>query len=96
MTHDSNTVKPLSSLRCGPDVVGNTIRCADCVEPASKRGFKLWFKFSLALVLAIGIAILEGPGTLLEEPLRNQLERDLEAGESVDAENAPELLLMHD
>ena len=40
----------------------------DGVKPESKHGLKLWCKFSLALILAIGIAVIEGPGTLLAEP----------------------------
>lgn len=39
--------------------------CDDCVEPSSRRTFRLWFHFSLAIVLAVGIAIKHGPGSLL-------------------------------
>jgi len=42
-------------------------KCPRCVEPAGKRTFKLWAKFGLALVLAVGIAVIEGPGTLFEQ-----------------------------
>lgn len=41
--------------------------CNDCVEPSSRRTFRLWFQFSLAIVLAVGIAIKHGPGSLLAE-----------------------------
>ena len=41
------------------------LQCKDCVEPTSRRNVRLWFKFSLAIVLAVGIAIKDGPGTLL-------------------------------
>ena len=41
------------------------VRCKDCVEPAGRRSFTLWLRFSLAVVLAIGIAIKDGPGALL-------------------------------
>lgn len=39
--------------------------CDDCVEPSSRRTFRLWFHFSLAIVLAVGVAIKHGPGSLL-------------------------------
>ncbi|MCJ1449692.1 hypothetical protein MMC28_000020 [Mycoblastus sanguinarius] len=39
--------------------------CEDCVEPPSRRTFRLWFQFSLAIVLAVGVAIKNGPGILL-------------------------------
>lgn len=39
--------------------------CDDCVEPSSRRTFRLWFQFSLAIVLAVGIAIKHGPARLL-------------------------------
>lgn len=39
--------------------------CDDCVEPSSRRTFRLWFHFSLAIVLAVGVAIKHGPGALL-------------------------------
>ncbi|KAL8787958.1 MAG: hypothetical protein Q9195_007546 [Heterodermia aff. obscurata] len=41
--------------------------CDDCVEPSSRRTLRLWFQFSLTIVLAVGIAIKHGPGTLLVE-----------------------------
>ncbi|KAL9596995.1 MAG: hypothetical protein Q9219_005421 [cf. Caloplaca sp. 3 TL-2023] len=41
--------------------------CPDCVEPSSRRSLRLWFRFSLAIILAVGIAIKDGPGVLLEE-----------------------------
>ena len=48
------------------------LRCKDCVEPTSRRTVRLWFKLSLAIVLAIGVAIKEGPGTLLiDTPLES-------------------------
>lgn len=46
----------------------NVIACEDCVEPSSRRTMRLWFQFSLAIVLAIGVAIKNGPGALLEDP----------------------------
>ena len=41
--------------------------CPACVEPPSKRSLKLWCRFSLAIVLAIGVAAIEGPGALLKD-----------------------------
>ncbi|MCJ1359576.1 MAG: hypothetical protein MMC33_009578 [Icmadophila ericetorum] len=49
-------------------------KCKDCVEPPSRRSLRLWLRFSLAMILAIGIAIKDGPSTLLVDvgpsPLR--------------------------
>ena len=42
--------------------------CPECVEPSCRRTLRLWFHFSLAVVLAIGTAIKNGPGSLLVEP----------------------------
>ncbi|MCJ1373962.1 hypothetical protein MMC20_005192 [Loxospora ochrophaea] len=42
-------------------------RCEECVEPPSRRTLKLWVQFSLAIVLAIGVAIKDGPGALLAD-----------------------------
>lgn len=39
--------------------------CEDCVEPSSRRTLRLWFQFSLTIVLAVGLAVKNGPGTLL-------------------------------
>lgn len=41
--------------------------CQDCVEPSSRRTLRLWLRFSLTIVLAVGMAIKHGPGALLEE-----------------------------
>jgi len=41
--------------------------CPTCVEPTSRRTFRLWLHFSLTIVLAVGIALKHGPGTLLAE-----------------------------
>ena len=38
--------------------------CEDCEEPSSRRTFRLWIHLSLAIVLAVGVAIKEGPGVL--------------------------------
>ena len=41
------------------------MRCKDCIEPPARRSLRLWLRFSLAVVLAIGVAIKDGPGALL-------------------------------
>ena len=41
--------------------------CSDCVEPSSRRTLRLWLQFSLAIVLAVGMAIKNGPASLLLE-----------------------------
>ena len=41
--------------------------CKDCVEPSSRRTLRLWFRFSLTIVLAVGMALKHGPGALLAE-----------------------------
>ncbi|KAI4260689.1 MAG: hypothetical protein L6R42_003941 [Xanthoria sp. 1 TBL-2021] len=43
------------------------VPCPDCEQPSSRRTFRLWFRFSLAIVLAVGLAIKDGPGSLLKE-----------------------------
>ncbi|CAD6592689.1 MAG: hypothetical protein ASARMPREDX12_006355 [Alectoria sarmentosa] len=45
----------------------NLFPCNDCVEPSSRRTFRLWFRFSLTIVLAVGMAIKHGPASLLAE-----------------------------
>lgn len=42
--------------------------CDACIEPSTRRKFRLWFHFSLAMVLAVGMAIKHGPGALLVDP----------------------------
>ena len=41
--------------------------CDECVEPSSRRTLRLWFQFSLTVVLAVGMAVTYGPGVLLAE-----------------------------
>ncbi|KAL9019280.1 MAG: hypothetical protein Q9185_003454 [Variospora sp. 1 TL-2023] len=43
-----------------------SLPCPACQEPPTRRSFRLWLRFSLAIVLAVGIAIKEGPETLFE------------------------------
>lgn len=43
-------------------------RCKDCVVSTSRHSLRLWFHFSLAIVLAVGVAVKDGPRTLLGYP----------------------------
>lgn len=54
---------PSSNRRTEPHL----FPCNDCVEPSSRRTLRLWFQFSLAIVLAVGMAIKHGPATLLHD-----------------------------
>ena len=45
--------------------------CDDCVEPSSKRTIRVWFQFTLTVVLAVGLAVKYGPGLLLAELSEN-------------------------
>lgn len=42
--------------------------CEACEEPSSRRTFRLWFQFSLTVVLAVGVAMRYGPEALLKRP----------------------------
>ena len=46
------------------------LHCENCIEPSSRRNLRLWLRFSLAIVLAVGVAVKDGPGTLLEDVKR--------------------------
>ena len=46
--------------------------CNDCVEPSSRRTLRLWFHFSLTIVLAVGMALKHGPAALLVDMPVNQ------------------------
>ena len=39
--------------------------CDHCVEPSSRRTLRLWLRFSLTMVLAVGVAVMRGPEYLL-------------------------------
>ena len=39
--------------------------CDKCIETSSHRTLRLWWQFTLAMVLAVGVAIKYGPGVLL-------------------------------
>jgi len=54
-------IAPSSSSRRQPHL----FPCKDCEEPSSRRTFRLWLQFSIAIILAVGMAVKHGPGTLL-------------------------------
>ena len=57
-----------------PRKVPHLLPCPSCTEPSSRRTLRLWFQFSLAIVLALGFAIKNGPASLLAGvPSRRQL-----------------------
>ncbi|MCJ1272900.1 hypothetical protein MMC21_000689 [Puttea exsequens] len=39
--------------------------CPDCQEPSSRRTIRLWLRFSFTIVLAVGLAVKNGPSSLL-------------------------------
>ena len=62
----SNTLPPPTPCP-NPRKEPHLFPCNDCVEPSSRRTLRLWFQFSLAIVLAVGLAIKHGPASLLSE-----------------------------
>ncbi|KAM0804351.1 hypothetical protein BDR22DRAFT_835718 [Usnea florida] len=62
----SNTLPPPTPCP-NPRNEPHLFPCDDCVEPSSRRTLRLWFQFSLAIVLAVGMAIKHGPASLLSE-----------------------------
>ena len=42
--------------------------CDQCKEPSTRQNIRLWLRFSLAIILAVGVAIKHGPGTVLDQP----------------------------
>ena len=65
-TRNNNTL-PAPTLSPKSKAELHLFPCKDCVEPSSRRTLRLWFQFSLAIILAVGVAIKDGPGTLLEQ-----------------------------
>lgn len=62
----SNTLPPSTSTPTPkPRNEPHLFPCNDCVEPSSRRTLRLWFQFSLAIVLAVGMAVKHGPACLL-------------------------------
>lgn len=52
--------------------------CDACMEPYGRRKFRLWFHFSLAMVFAVGMAIKNGPETLLIDPKASHVHQAVE------------------
>lgn len=66
--HGLSALDSQSSLKKMATVFGAPpLRCDKCVAPQPRRTLRLWCKFSLALVLAIVVAVKDGPGALFEE-----------------------------
>lgn len=63
--HISSRVVPSISPSSGSRIQPHRFPCKDCEEPSSRRTFRLWFQFSIAIILAVGMAVKHGPGTLL-------------------------------
>lgn len=56
--------------------------CNTCIEPYARRRFRLWFHFSLAIVFAVGMAIKNGPETLLMDHNASPVHHEFEAEKS--------------
>ncbi|MCJ1398621.1 hypothetical protein MMC11_001821 [Xylographa trunciseda] len=63
----ARTTKHSDSHPAVPQSAEPSHTCKDCVEPSSHRTLRLWLRFSLAIVLALGVAVTDGPGTLLAD-----------------------------
>ena len=61
----SSLALPHISAPSPPRKVPHLFPCPSCTEPSSRRTLRLWFQFSLAIVLAVGLAIKNGPASLL-------------------------------
>ena len=42
--------------------------CGSCKEPSTRQTMRLWLRFSLTVILAVGVAIKHGPGMILDHP----------------------------
>ncbi|MCJ1476233.1 hypothetical protein MMC13_004899 [Lambiella insularis] len=72
-TDDGEVLRDFTTSSCPPflglhseQFIYVRSQCQECVEPPNRRTLRLWLKFSLAIVLAVGLAVKDGPGTLLE------------------------------
>ena len=63
--NESLLAPPQTSTPSPPRKVPHLFPCPSCTEPSSRRTLRLWFQFSLAIVLALGLAIKNGPASLL-------------------------------
>lgn len=66
----------ISRPECGPshldaaagsELTPQKFACDVCEESSSRRTFRLWIHLSFAIVLAVGVAIKEGPGVLFTD-----------------------------
>ena len=64
--HVSRVIQPIAPLSNSESPLCY-FPCDKCVEPSSRRTFRLWLKFSLAIILAVGMAVKNGPERLLTE-----------------------------
>ena len=72
--NESSLAPPQTSKPSPPRKVPHLFPCPSCTEPSSRRTLRLWFQFSLAIVLALGLAIKNGPASLLTaKPPSHQL-----------------------
>ena len=63
--NESALALPHTSTPFPPRKVPHLFPCPSCTEPSSRRTLRLWLHFSLAIVLALGLAIKNGPSSLL-------------------------------
>ena len=63
--NESSLAPPQTLTPSPPRKVPHLFPCPSCTEPPSRRTLRLWFQFSLAIVLALGLAIKNGPASLL-------------------------------
>ena len=72
--NESSLAPPHVSPPSPPRKVPHLFPCPSCTEPSSRRTLRLWLQFSLAIVLALGLAIKNGPASLLTgNPTSRQL-----------------------
>ncbi|OJD20674.1 hypothetical protein ACJ73_07991 [Blastomyces percursus] len=64
ISSDDTSVLTHTPMRCSTN--GHPIAIT---EPPPKRPFEVWARFSFALVLAIGLAVRDGPASLMDECL---------------------------
>lgn len=88
----------ISRLECGPSKLNagagskdlQMFPCDDCEETSSRRTFRLWIHLSLAIVLAVGVAIKEGPGVLFTDTgIPAQLNRSNDDDDDDDDDEQP-------
>ena len=63
--NESSLALPHTWTLSPPRKVPHLFPCPSCTEPSSRRTLRLWLQFSLTIVLALGLAIKNGPASLL-------------------------------